>query len=70
MNLPDTWTVIAESQYVGMNEHSRSKWASLPDAIITVEEAREMHDEGLIVMAQKRLESGKMGLLIKAKKNG
>lgn len=70
MVLPTDWTVIAESQYVGLNETGRSKWVSVPDAVVTPSEAQEMHSDGLIFMAQKRLESGKMGLLIKAKKNG
>jgi len=67
MKLPETWTLIAESQYNGTHGVGFSKWVSVDDAILGVKEARKMHDDGCLLMAQKRLASGRMGLVIKAK---
>jgi hypothetical protein len=67
MELPKTWTLIAESQYTGVHGTGYSRWASVPGAIMTPGEARKMHDDGHILMAQKRLLDGIMGLMIKAR---
>jgi hypothetical protein len=67
MELPETWTLIAESQYTGLHGAGYSRWSAVPGAILTPAEARKMYDQGYILMSQKRLPSGVMGLLIKAK---
>lgn len=67
MRLPESWEVIAESQYTGVNDTGLSRWVSLPDAAMTPADARGLHADGKILMAQKRLESGRMGLLVKKK---
>jgi hypothetical protein len=36
---------------------------------MTVQDARAMHRDGVILMAQKRLPSGLMGLVVKVRKN-
>jgi hypothetical protein len=69
MKLPDTWTVIAESQYTGVQGSGFSRWVSLPESPWTVPEARGMYMDGKLLMAQKRLPSGLMGLVVKAKAN-
>lgn len=70
MQLPSTWTIIAESRFTGLDEHGRSKWISTDDAVVSVDEARDMFDRGLILMAQRREKNGLMALLIKARDNG
>lgn len=68
MDFPEKWSLIAEAEYRVAGEMARSRWVEVPDAFVSVDEARMLHDEGHILMAQKRLESGKMGLVIKAAK--
>jgi hypothetical protein len=66
MNIPKKWTAIAES-YSGA-------WTNLPDAVLNVADATEMHGKGMILMAQRRKKVpagtpyAPMELLIKAKK--
>jgi hypothetical protein len=67
MKLPETWTLIAESQYTGVHGTGFSRWVSIPDAVLSVTDARGLHRDGHILMSQKRLADGHMGLLIKAK---
>lgn len=67
MELPETWTLIAESQYTGVYGTGYARWTSVPGAIMTPGEARKMCDDGHILMSQKRLSYGPMGLLIKVK---
>lgn len=62
--IPSMWTPIAEE--------SRGVWRRLEGAPVTVNEAREMHDAGLILMAQRRPDpvDGRLSplqLVIKAK---
>lgn len=68
MVFPETWSLIAEAEYKVAGEMGRSRWVEVSDAVMTLDEARELHGAGRILMAQKRLESGKMGLVIKAAK--
>lgn len=70
MRLPETWTLIAESWYVGSAEGARSKWIAVKGALMEPEMARHLHDQRLLLMAQKRLPSGRMGLVIKSKSHG
>lgn len=65
MVLPETWTLIAETDARGF---SRINWVEVAGAQMTVLEARRLHEEGQILMAQQRLSSGKMGLLVKLAK--
>ena len=64
MELPEVWRLIAEAD----SGHGLMRWYEVAGAQITVLEARELHKEGLILMAQQRLPSGKMGLMIKLAK--
>jgi len=63
LELPVTWTLIAES---GPRSFGSSQWTDLPGACVSSKEAIQMREDGLILMAQQRLSSGNMGLLIKA----
>lgn len=65
MVVPETWTLIAEADGRGFG---RISWVEVAGAQITVLEARRLHEEGQILMAQQRLSSGKMGLLVKLAK--
>jgi len=67
MKIPESWEVIAESHYTGVHDTGLSRWVSLPDAAMTVTDARGLYADGVISMAQKRLPSGRMGLLVKKK---
>jgi hypothetical protein len=67
MKLPETWTLIAESQYTGVQGSGFSRWVSVPDAVLSVTDARGLHRDGKILMSQKRLPCGTMGLMVKAK---
>jgi hypothetical protein len=67
MRLPETWTLIAESQYTGVHGSGFSRWVSVPDAVLSVTDARGLHRDEKILMSQKRLPSGLMGLMVKAK---
>ena len=58
-----TWTLIAES---GPRGFGQSQWIAVPGACMSSKEAIQMNQDGLILMAQQRLASGNMGLLIKA----
>ncbi|CAB4169544.1 hypothetical protein UFOVP1302_31 [uncultured Caudovirales phage] len=69
MKLPDVWEVIAESRYTGVHGSGLLRWVSVPDAPVTTSEARCLYENGTILMSQKRLPCGKMGLLIKLRKN-
>ena len=64
MELPEVWRLIAEAD----SSHGLMRWYEVAGAQITVSEARKLHEEGLILMAQQRLPSGKMGLMIKLAK--
>lgn len=70
MDLPVTWRLIAESEVYIVGEGGRSRWVSIEGAGMTVSEARKLHEAGLLLMAQQRLASGKMGLVVKVAKNG
>ena len=67
MKLPETWTLIAESQYTGVHDTGFSRWVSVPDAVLSVTDARGLHRDEKILMSQTRLPYGLMGLLVKAK---
>ena len=58
MDLPGVWTLIAVCDDDG-------RWVSVADALLLVQEARYLCERGDILMAQKRLESNRMGLLVK-----
>ena len=62
--LPETWRLIAEAD----SSRGLMRWCEVAGHQITVSEARKLHEEGLILMAQQRLPSGKMGLMIKLAK--
>lgn len=68
MAFPETWSLIAEAEYKVAGEMGRSRWVEVSDGVLGLEEARQLHEAGHILMAQKRLESGKMGLVVKAAK--
>lgn len=61
--LPLTWTLIAESGITGL-------WDSVDGAVMTVAEARALLEDGLILMAQRRLGPNRMGLVVKAVSRG
>lgn len=63
--VPEVWTLIAEADGQGFG---RINWVEVAGAQITVSQARALHEEGQILMAQQRLSSGKMGLLVKMAK--
>jgi len=67
MKLPETWTLIAESQYTGVHGSGFSRWVPVPDAVLSVTDARGLHRDDKILMSQKRLPCGTMGLMVKAK---
>lgn len=67
MRLPETWTLIAQSEYTGVHGSGFSRWVSVPDAVLSVSDAKKLHADDRILMSQKRLPSGVMGLLVKAK---
>jgi hypothetical protein len=64
VELPEVWRLIAEAD----SDHGLMRWYTIAGAQITVSEARKLHEEGLILMAQQRQPSGRMGLLIKLAK--
>ena len=64
VELPETWRLIAEAD----SSRGLMRWYEVAGHQITVSEARKLHEEGLILMAQQRLPSGKMGLMIKLAK--
>ena len=64
VELPEVWRLIAEAD----SGHGLMRWNEIAGAQITLAEARKLHEEGLILMAQQRLPSGKMGLMIKLAK--
>lgn len=63
MELPDTWTLIAVSNY-------RGGWDQVGGAVLSIELARKMLEGGDILMAQRRLGPNQMGLLVKGRVNG
>lgn len=64
MELPEVWRLIAEAD----SARGLMRWNEIAGAQITLAEARRLHEEGLILMAQQRQPSGKMGLMIKLAK--
>ena len=64
MDLPETWRLIAEAD----SSRGLMRWVEVAGAQMTVAEARAMHNDGHILMAQRRLPSGRMGLLVKIAK--
>lgn len=63
MELPETWTLIAQR---GVDP----KWYEVPGAPVSIRDARQMHQDGLLMMSQQRLPFGNMGLLVKAPAKG
>lgn len=66
MELPKTWTLIAENRYSVGDQLIGSRWVSVEGAGMLPEDARALVASGLLLMAQKRLENGRMGLVVKA----
>ena len=58
MNIPENWTLIATSS-------GRGDWSSVNGALMSDFEARKLCAKGQLLMAQKRLQDGRMGLVIK-----
>ena len=65
MELPEVWRLIAEAD----SSQGLTRWVEIAGSQITVKEARRMHQDGQILMAQQRLPSGRMGLLVKVAKD-
>ena len=65
VELPEVWRLIAEAD----SSHGLMRWIEIAGSQITVNEARKLHQEGVILMAQQRLPSGKMGLMVKIAKD-
>lgn len=63
--VPEVWTLVAEADGRGFGG---AVWVEVDGALLTVAQARKLHEEGQILMAQQRLSSGKMGLLVKVAK--
>ena len=58
MNIPETWTLISTST-------GKGDWSAVAGGLMSDFEARKLCAKGQLLMAQKRLEDGKMGLMIK-----
>ena len=58
MDIPESWTLIATSS-------GKGDWSSVNGALMSDFEARKLCTKGQLLMAQKRLEDGRMGLVIK-----
>lgn len=58
MEIPETWTMIATSK-------GRGDWVRVDGGIMSDFEARKLCSAGKLLMAQKRLQDGSMGLVIK-----
>jgi hypothetical protein len=58
MDIPESWTLIATS-------NGRGYWEQVDGSLMSDFDARKLHAKGKILMAQKRLPDGKMGLVIK-----
>lgn len=58
MDIPENWTLIAVSS-------GKGDWSAVSGAIMSDFDARKLYTKGQLLMAQKRLEDGKMGLMIK-----
>lgn len=58
MNIPETWTLISTSS-------GKGDWVQVHGGIMSDFEARKLCAKGQLLMAQKRMDDGKMGLMIK-----
>lgn len=58
MEIPEVWTMIATSR-------GRGDWIRIEGSIMSDFDARKLCSAGKLLMAQKRLEDGRMGLMIK-----
>lgn len=58
MDIPDNWTLIATSG-------GKGDWVQVSGSIMSDFDARKLCAKGQLLMAQKRLEDGKMGLMVK-----
>ncbi len=65
MNLPEQWSLIAESVWMGDRARGGNQWIENPKAVISIADARRLFRQGSILMTQKRLENGNMGLMVK-----
>lgn len=65
MELPEVWRLIAEAD----GSRGLMTWNQVAGSQITISEARKLHEAGMLLMAQQRLPSGKMGLLVKMAKD-
>ncbi len=65
MKLPEQWSLIAESVWMGDRARGGTQWIENPKAVISIADARRLFRQGSILMTQKRLENGNMGLMIK-----
>lgn len=64
MKIPEMWTAIAVE--------ANGKWNPVDDAVMTVKEAQELVDAGLLLMAQRRRPSltapGPMEIVVKERR--
>jgi len=58
MDIPENWTLISTST-------GRGDWVQVVGSIMSDFEARKLCGKGQLLMAQRRLPDGKMGLVIK-----
>lgn len=58
MNIPETWTLISTSS-------GKGDWSAVAGALMNDFEARKLCAKGQLLMAQKRLDDGRMGLMVK-----
>ncbi len=58
MDIPENWTLIAVST-------GRGDWVQVSGGLMSDFEARKLCTKGQLLMAQKRLDDGRMGLMIK-----
>lgn len=58
MDIPENWTLISTSS-------GKGDWVKISGAIMSDFEARNLCAKGELLMAQKRLDDGRMGLMIK-----
>lgn len=70
MKLPEVWTLIAESVWMGDRARGGNQWIENPKAVISLNDARRLFRQGSILMTQKRLENGNMGLMVKVALQG
>jgi hypothetical protein len=65
MKLPEQWTLIAESVWMGDRARGGNQWIENPKAVVSMDDARRLFRQGSLLMTQKRLENGNMGLMVK-----